>query len=84
MNESGAILIQRRRDTGQWALPGGAQDIGGIAAQCAVRECLVGRRVLDHRPQRDVVTSGMSVQSIGCWDLTGMLLLQHVLAKSFQ
>ena len=36
----GAILLQRRRDTGQWALPGGAQDIGESAAQCAVRECL--------------------------------------------
>ncbi|MFE6458261.1 NUDIX hydrolase [Streptomyces cinereoruber] len=37
---SGAILLQRRRDTGQWALPGGAQDIGETAAECAVRECL--------------------------------------------
>jgi ADP-ribose pyrophosphatase YjhB (NUDIX family) len=35
-----AILLQRRRDTGQWALPGDAQDIGETAAQCAVRECL--------------------------------------------
>ncbi|MFC4034185.1 NUDIX hydrolase [Streptomyces polygonati] len=40
VDESGAILLQRRRDTGQWALPGGAQDIGETAAQCAVRECL--------------------------------------------
>ncbi|GAA4966721.1 hypothetical protein GCM10023238_38150 [Streptomyces heliomycini] len=39
-DETGAILLQRRRDTGQWALPGGAQDIGETAAQCAVRECL--------------------------------------------
>ncbi|OLT25971.1 NUDIX hydrolase [Nocardiopsis sp. CNR-923] len=39
VNEQGAILLQRRRDTGQWALPGGAQDIGESAAQCAVREC---------------------------------------------
>ena len=38
-NDQGAILLQRRRDTGQWALPGGAQDIGESAAQCAVREC---------------------------------------------
>src|SRR5690606_41575192 len=35
----GALLLQRRRDTGQWALPGGAQDIGETAAECAVREC---------------------------------------------
>ncbi len=39
-DETGAILLQRRRDTGQWALPGGAQDIGETAAECAVRECL--------------------------------------------
>ncbi|MCD9141456.1 NUDIX hydrolase [Streptomyces albireticuli] len=39
VDENGAILLQRRRDTGQWALPGGAQDIGESAAQCAVREC---------------------------------------------
>ena len=37
---AGAILLQRRRATGQWALPGGAQDIGETAAECAVRECL--------------------------------------------
>src|SRR5262249_13810566 len=40
VDETGAILLQRRRDTGQWALPGGAQDIGETAAECAVRECL--------------------------------------------
>ncbi len=39
VNEAGAILLQRRRDTGQWALPGGVQDIGESPAQCAVREC---------------------------------------------
>ncbi|WP_405735027.1 NUDIX domain-containing protein [Streptomyces sp. NBC_01537] len=37
--EDGAILLQRRRDTGQWALPGGAMDIGESPAQCSVREC---------------------------------------------
>lgn len=40
VNNEGSILLQRRRDTGQWALPGGAHDIGETAAQCAVRECL--------------------------------------------
>jgi 8-oxo-dGTP pyrophosphatase MutT (NUDIX family) len=40
VNDEGEILLQRRRDTGQWALPGGAQDIGETAGQCAVRECL--------------------------------------------
>ncbi|MFJ2774308.1 NUDIX hydrolase [Streptomyces sp. NPDC087300] len=39
VNDEGEILLQRRRDTGQWALPGGAQDIGESPAQCAVREC---------------------------------------------
>ncbi|WUK79053.1 NUDIX domain-containing protein [Streptomyces sp. NBC_00366] len=39
VNSEGAILLQRRRDTGQWALPGGAQDIGESPAQCAVRKC---------------------------------------------
>ena len=39
VDETGAVLLHRRRDTGQWALPGGAQDIGESAAQCAVREC---------------------------------------------
>ncbi|WP_216897893.1 NUDIX hydrolase [Nocardia alni] len=38
-NESGEILLQRRRDTGQWALPGGAMDLGETAGQCALREC---------------------------------------------
>jgi NUDIX domain len=40
VDEDGAILLQRRPDTGQWALPGGAQEIGETAAECAVRECL--------------------------------------------
>ncbi|MCK8677939.1 NUDIX domain-containing protein [Streptomyces lichenis] len=39
-DETGAILLQRRRGTGQWALPGGAQGIGETAAECAVRKCL--------------------------------------------
>ncbi|SFC61769.1 NUDIX domain-containing protein [Streptomyces aidingensis] len=39
VNADGAILMQRRRDTGQWALPGGAQEIGESPAECAAREC---------------------------------------------
>jgi 8-oxo-dGTP pyrophosphatase MutT (NUDIX family) len=39
VDDRGAILLQRRRDTGQWALPGGKQEIGETPAQCAVREC---------------------------------------------
>jgi ADP-ribose pyrophosphatase YjhB (NUDIX family) len=32
------ILLQRRSDSGNWALPGGAMDIGETFAQSAVRE----------------------------------------------
>ena len=38
-DDDGAILLQRRRDTGQWALPGGAMDFGETPAECAIREC---------------------------------------------
>jgi ADP-ribose pyrophosphatase YjhB (NUDIX family) len=34
----GRILLQRRSDSGNWALPGGAMDIGETFAQSAVRE----------------------------------------------
>jgi 8-oxo-dGTP pyrophosphatase MutT (NUDIX family) len=39
VNQAGEILLQRRRDTGQWALPGGKQDLGETPSQCAAREC---------------------------------------------
>lgn len=39
INSAGEILMQRRRDTGQWALPGGKQELGEKPSQCAVREC---------------------------------------------
>ena len=34
----GRILLQRRSDSGKWALPGGAMDIGETFAQSVVRE----------------------------------------------
>ncbi|GGK66824.1 NUDIX domain-containing protein [Nocardia camponoti] len=34
----GRILMQRRRDSGNWSLPGGAMEIGETLAECAVRE----------------------------------------------
>ena len=40
VNDSGEILLQRRRDTGQWALPMGKQELGETPSQCAVRETL--------------------------------------------
>jgi 8-oxo-dGTP pyrophosphatase MutT (NUDIX family) len=39
VNQAGELLLQRRRDTNQWALPGGKQDIGETPSQCAIREC---------------------------------------------
>src|SRR5579859_878491 len=38
VDEDGRVLLQRRRDTGQWAIPMGKQELGETVAQCAVRE----------------------------------------------
>jgi ADP-ribose pyrophosphatase YjhB (NUDIX family) len=35
---AGRILLQRRADSGNWALPGGKMDIGETFADCVVRE----------------------------------------------
>jgi 8-oxo-dGTP pyrophosphatase MutT (NUDIX family) len=37
-DEDSRVLLQRRRDTGQWAIPMGKQELGETVAQCAVRE----------------------------------------------
>jgi 8-oxo-dGTP pyrophosphatase MutT (NUDIX family) len=37
-NERGEILLQRRTDSGLWALPGGTMDIGETLAGAIVRE----------------------------------------------
>jgi ADP-ribose pyrophosphatase YjhB (NUDIX family) len=37
-NENGAILMIRRSDNGNWALPGGAMDLGESLPETAVRE----------------------------------------------
>lgn len=37
-NEEGKILLQKRSDTGLWALPGGAMEIGETLGQTAIRE----------------------------------------------
>jgi 8-oxo-dGTP pyrophosphatase MutT (NUDIX family) len=37
-DDRGRILLQRRSDSGNWALPGGAMDIGETFAQSAIRE----------------------------------------------
>lgn len=38
VDESGRIVLQRRRDNEMWALPGGAMELGESVAQCAIRE----------------------------------------------
>ena len=37
-DEHGRVLLQRRRDTGQWALPMGQMELGETPSECAVRE----------------------------------------------
>jgi 8-oxo-dGTP pyrophosphatase MutT (NUDIX family) len=37
-DDAGRILLQRRRDNGLWALPGGGMDLGDSLPGCAVRE----------------------------------------------
>ena len=38
VDDEGRILLQRRSDSGNWALPGGAMDIGETFAESVVRE----------------------------------------------
>jgi 8-oxo-dGTP pyrophosphatase MutT (NUDIX family) len=38
VDELGRVLLQLRRDTGQWAIPMGKQELGETVTQCAVRE----------------------------------------------
>ena len=38
VDDEGRILLQRRSDSGNWALPSGAMDIGETFAQSVVRE----------------------------------------------
>ena len=40
VNGEGSILLIRRTDNGNWAVPGGAVDLGESVAQAAVRETL--------------------------------------------
>ena len=38
VDDRGRLLLQRRRDTGQWAIPMGKQEFGETPTQCAIRE----------------------------------------------
>ena len=40
VNDAGELLLIRRTDNGNWAVPGGAIDLGESVAQAAVRETL--------------------------------------------
>jgi ADP-ribose pyrophosphatase YjhB (NUDIX family) len=40
VNEAGDVLMIRRTDNGNWALPGGGVGLGESVAQAAVRETL--------------------------------------------
>jgi len=40
VDEQGRLLLQRRRDTGDWAIPMGRMELGETPTQCAVRETL--------------------------------------------
>lgn len=39
LDGEGRILLMRRADNGQWAMPGGASEVGESSAATAVREC---------------------------------------------
>lgn len=39
-DDTGGILLVRRGDSGNWALPGGTMELGETIAQCAAREVL--------------------------------------------
>jgi len=38
LDDQGRVLLQRRADSGNWALPGGMMDIGETLGQCVIRE----------------------------------------------
>src|SRR5436305_1647847 len=40
VDDDGRLLLQRRRDTGQWAIPMGKMELGETPTACAVRETL--------------------------------------------
>ena len=38
VDDSGAVLMQRRSDSGNWSFPGGVMEIGETLEQCVIRE----------------------------------------------
>ncbi|PJF34829.1 MAG: NUDIX hydrolase [Candidatus Thermofonsia Clade 1 bacterium] len=57
INAAGEVLLQRRSDNGQWALPGGALDPGEEPAEAVVREVWEETGVLV-APERVVAIHG--------------------------
>jgi 8-oxo-dGTP pyrophosphatase MutT (NUDIX family) len=57
INAAGEILLQLRSDNGQWALPGGALDLGEEPAEAVVREVWEETGVLV-QPERIVAVHG--------------------------
>ena len=39
VNEENKVLLIQRSDNNRWALPGGCQNLGESAKDCAIREC---------------------------------------------
>jgi 8-oxo-dGTP pyrophosphatase MutT (NUDIX family) len=46
INDDGRILLVQRADNGEWAMPGGATEVGETAAEAVVREALEETGVL--------------------------------------
>lgn len=38
VDDQGRVLLQRRADSGNWALPGGTMDLGETLGECVIRE----------------------------------------------
>lgn len=38
VDDTGAVLMQRRRDSGNWSFPGGVMEIGETLEECVIRE----------------------------------------------
>ena len=54
VNDAGEVLMIRRSDNDNWAVPGGAIDLGESMTQAAIRETReeTGSRMPDHRDRR--------------------------------